>query len=407
MDPGIVPPCLQQLSQVEEMLIARACPVMTVYRKHGGQRGYKGHILNMPQDIQGFLDKLPCEVSQLPILVVRRYGTENTHADFRVRRAKVMQALQWLQQNNQCYKDITIDHAALQNLPEDGVPPELLTIEDDGVALNDDSNDAQCEDTSDSHSFLPVPMKEATEDSAIRYMVNGDDPMNWPDIAGRPINEFRIPGLATLAFPTLFPYGTGDPTYPGRQRDVSLTEGFKHLIRYGERDASNNLHWRFASHPRFPYWALNMKLRHQLLSQAKVYLHHNPGDANLTIEELRAMVGNLSSEHLMKRLQRYASKVQGSNQYWYQRYQELRALLDQKGPPTFFWTVSSADTYWPELHNLMMHPSGAQLTHQMRVQAVINNPHITDWYFSYKLSDYLNVTFNCKFSGFEYTSFSE
>ena len=34
-----------------------------------------------------------------------------------------MQALQWLQQNNQCYKDITIDHAALQNLPEDGVPP--------------------------------------------------------------------------------------------------------------------------------------------------------------------------------------------------------------------------------------------------------------------------------------------
>ena len=102
-------------------------------------------------------------------------------------------------------------------------------------------------------------MKEATEDSTIRYMVNGDDPMNWPDIAGRPINEFRTPGLATQAFPTLFPYGTGDPTYPGRQRDVSLTERFKHLIRYGERDASNYLHWRFASHPRFPYWALNMK----------------------------------------------------------------------------------------------------------------------------------------------------
>ena len=133
-----------------------------------------------------------------------------------------------------------------------------------------------------------------------------------------------------------------------------------------------------------------MKLRHQLLSQAKVYLHHNPGDANLTIKELQAMVGNLSSEHLMKRLQRYASKVQGSNQYWYQRYQELRAILDQKGPPTFFWTVSSADTYWPELHNLMMHPSGAQLTHQMRVQAVINNPHITDWYFSSKLSDWID-----------------
>ena len=98
-----------------------------------------------------------------------------------------------------------------------------------------------------------------------------------------------------------------------------------------------------------------MKLRHQLLSQAKVYLHHNPGDANLTVDELRAMVGNLSSEYLMKRLQRYAANVQGSNQYWFQRHQKIRALLNQKGPPTFFWTVSSADTYWPELHNLMIH----------------------------------------------------
>ena len=85
MDPGVVPPCLRQLSQVEEMLIARARPVMSVYRKHGGQRGYKGQVLNMPQNVQGFLDRLPCEVSQLPVLVVRHHGTENTHADLQIR----------------------------------------------------------------------------------------------------------------------------------------------------------------------------------------------------------------------------------------------------------------------------------------------------------------------------------
>ena len=112
--------------------------------------------------------------------------------------------------------------------------------------------------------------------------------------------------------------------------------------------------------------------------------------ANLTVEELQAMFGNLSSEHLMKQLQRYAAKVQGSNQYRFQRHQELRALLNQKGPPIFFWTVSSADTYWPELHNLVMHPPGTQPTHRMRVQAVINNLHITDWYFSSKLSEWID-----------------
>lgn len=101
------------------------------------------------------------------------------------------------------------------------------------------------------------------------------------------------------------------------------------------------------------------------------------------------MVNTLDSEKLMKRLQRYAAKVQGSNQYWFQRHLELCVLLDQKGPPTFFWTVSSADMYWPELYKLMMRKSVTDTTHSMRRQAVINNPHITDWYFTSKLSDWV------------------
>lgn len=126
MLPGEVPPCLHGLSQVEEMLIARACPIMCVYRKHGGQRGYKGHVLNLPQDIQGFLDKLPCNVQDLPVLLLRRTGEDNTHTDLRVRRDKVLNALQWLQQNNPFYTNITIDHVAVQQLPFDDIPAELI-----------------------------------------------------------------------------------------------------------------------------------------------------------------------------------------------------------------------------------------------------------------------------------------
>ena len=65
---------LQGLSEVEELLIARAFPILSIYRKHGGQRGYRGHILNLPQDIQGFLNSLPANVSDLPILVIRKQG---------------------------------------------------------------------------------------------------------------------------------------------------------------------------------------------------------------------------------------------------------------------------------------------------------------------------------------------
>ena len=100
------------------------------------------------------------------------------------------------------------------------------------------------------------------------------------------------------------------------------------------------------------------------------------------------MVGKMDSEQLMSRLNKFVSKVQGTKQYWYQRSLELKALIQNKGPPTFFWTVSSADTYWPELHSLMQHNSDNP-THPMRIHAVINNPHITDWYFTNRLSDFV------------------
>ena len=49
-DPGDVPPQLPGLTQVEEMLIARACATMRVYRLKGGQRGFEGHVVNVSQD---------------------------------------------------------------------------------------------------------------------------------------------------------------------------------------------------------------------------------------------------------------------------------------------------------------------------------------------------------------------
>ena len=127
MLPGEVPSCLRGLSQVEKTLIARACPIMSVYRKHGGQRGYKGHVLNLPQDIQGFLDHLPCNVQEIPILLLCRNGQDNTHTDLHVRRDRVLSALEWLQSNNPFYSNITIDHMALQRLPHDRVPTELFS----------------------------------------------------------------------------------------------------------------------------------------------------------------------------------------------------------------------------------------------------------------------------------------
>ena len=395
MDPGTVPHQLQNLTEIEEMLIARACTIMCIYRKHGGQHGYKGHVLNLPQDIQGFLRRLPPNVEELPFLMIRRYGADNTHKDCRVRRQKVMQAITWLKENNPYDSDIVIDEEALQRLTDDGVPDNL-------PSLHFEENEEETErqelteqgppqsnangGEQESRSFLPLQQAQQREQEAIRAFINGEDPLDWPSNEGEPINEFHTEGLATMAFPTLFPYGKADPTNKRRRREVTLTEGMKHLIKYAERSSTGQFVWRFASHPRFTYWALNMKQRHQLLSQAHIYLTQNPQDANLTTEELQQMVQQMSTQQLMNRLQRYVAKIQGTRQYWYQRYLELKALIEQKGPPTFFFTFSAADNYWPDLHRLLGEPNNA--TPAIRIKAVLEHPHITDSHFITRLEEF-------------------
>jgi hypothetical protein len=110
MDPGKMPSCLEAMTQIEEMLIARACPIMTVFRKHGGQRG---HILNLSQDIQQFLYKLLPRVTDIPFLRIKRMGSNSTEAYFR-----------WLKSNN---KFFVIDYN-ISLLPTDGIPDDIVTI---------------------------------------------------------------------------------------------------------------------------------------------------------------------------------------------------------------------------------------------------------------------------------------
>ena len=72
MDPGDVPNELQGLTEIEEMLIAKVFTVISVYKLRGGQYGYKGNVINFPQDVKEFTTRLPREPSSLEVLIVRR-----------------------------------------------------------------------------------------------------------------------------------------------------------------------------------------------------------------------------------------------------------------------------------------------------------------------------------------------
>ena len=59
MIPSSVSNELQNLTQIEEMLIARALPIMRIYIKPGGQQDFSGHCINLPQNVTEFATSLP------------------------------------------------------------------------------------------------------------------------------------------------------------------------------------------------------------------------------------------------------------------------------------------------------------------------------------------------------------
>ena len=130
-----------------------------------------------------------------------------------------------------------------------------------------------------------------------------------------------------------------DPPTRARQHGVTLTEAFKHFVKFVERLPKVSTGGGFLHTQGSRY-----ELRHQLLSQANVYLRQHPADANMTLEQLSAMVNSKSAKQMVYRLQCVKSQ-QGTNQYWYQRLQEVLTLVEQKGCPTFFFTVSAAESY--------------------------------------------------------------
>ena len=238
---------------------------------------------------------------------------EGAHRDFRVRRSVVHRALNWLITHNQYYRSnhVHIDVNALEQLPHDGNLSQLtsITVESASTeppATNTPANSppvadtpATSEDPYSAHlppSFVSIATRSMTEQEAVHQSVqerqlspstsSSPATMMWPLLEEYPSMSSSPKGYMyfSCAFPTLFPTGTGD--FSGqRQNQVTIGNYFKHLMM-------NDANVLIAKHPRFRFFALNTDMRWRALQTGRVYIKQHPGDAQLSLDELRDMVGN-------------------------------------------------------------------------------------------------------------------
>ena len=429
MVPSPVPSELQGLTQFEGMLITRAFPVIHVYTKpRGGQRAYKGHVITLPQDVQQLADILPRLPKDLPVIIFTVNGKNNESKDFQVRRYKVEAALHWLVKNNPVYKNVRIEPERIKTLPLDGnlnskvtkidfqLDTEQNISEHDDKLQDSQSKNSHCDspkangpvdidrgpvniecdeviynDETEMSSFLPLHQYTKKEKDIISTFPNVNEQKHSWKIDDNPLNEFNTEFLATMSFPSLFPDSIADPTSNITIRNISesqtesLAMKIKHLIRFGEK-INGTWKYRFAAHPRFGYWAYNILYRKRLLSQGNFFIKQNPGEASLTLDELQTMLTSGTYSEIMSKLMHYAKNISGTNAYWNQVKQELRAIINQVGSPTIFWTLSCADFHWPEFHQLF---STDNLSNEQIRQNVINNPHILDWFFTERTESFV------------------
>ena len=109
--------------------------------------------------------------------------------------------------------------------------------------------------------------------------------MMWPLLEEYPcISEFTTEGYFSCAFPTLSPTGAGNCSGQ-HQNQVTIGNYFKHLMMYMYDDN------HFAKHPRFRFFALNTEMRWRALQTGRVYVKQHPADAQLSLDELRDIVG--------------------------------------------------------------------------------------------------------------------
>ena len=85
MDPGDIPPELQGLTQIEEMLISAVMPMSRYHLPY-----HMGTVVTSLtyRKTSTFTSTLPRSPSQLDVLIVRKQDTHRAHKDFTVRRTK-------------------------------------------------------------------------------------------------------------------------------------------------------------------------------------------------------------------------------------------------------------------------------------------------------------------------------
>ena len=308
----------------------------------------------------------------------------------------VLSALNWLKENNELYKTITIDIDRIDrnlttlevtSIPErttstrtDVEPPmneeDISTDENISEQINEPKNEEPVVNKTSKNAQqekqeeeIDDPLNEhraPTNETCIKAIIpdypvtidqqnisTGQETYSVaPGENKHPVSLMKDKTCEELAFPVLFPKGRYGYT---TERKIKLTPTKYFNARLLHHSG------RFASNPEYLFFAQFIIEQKKVSDSINIALKKVHGQS-VTASQIRSNVQTLQNLICQDQACLFLRKIPGTPPYWQRFMYEVVAMVKQLGIPTWFMTLSCADLRWPELFQIISRMQGKDIT---------------------------------------------
>ena len=405
------------LHQLEERLIALRIPFMQIRElPRGGQYSLKGNVINVPVDIQPTINSLPRPMDEnFTVAIQLKKKLSYKKVDFKenVRPLRVLSALHWLMNNSELYKKsgIVVDDNWFQEVTEsaEDTVREFLEVskehcKDKNYTGNEKQeqektteNDIEASNDYDSGHYSEIDANDHVGN--IDTLVDDADIENKydkvftfaPGEGQHPLSLYQDKDAEYLCFPTIF-CGQTPPSRDERLVPVHYSDIVKWELRSVDRRAAQSVPNIIFKHKK-----LQMK---QISDKVSLAVRRcKKRGQKITAAEARDSsyldkLVNLDEGYYIFR------QLRNSPAYLETRKKDIFAMIRQLSLPTWFMSLSAADTRWTDLLKMLaklndgidyLEKELENLSWQEKTKLVQKDPVTCSRYFDHRVQEFLNT----------------
>ena len=347
-----IPNEISSLSSLEKKLLARIQVCMTVILLPGGQYAEKGLIVDMPRDVESFVEEIT-GIDNMCLVQFEFDSTIGSRGCFLTDPFKVVRGFVWLKANNRLYANTRIADLNLNSCNSDDstICSTDFPVIRDTVSCLEHVTFAPVEYCSNTETGGQSSLRNTNLGSSVSSQAS---PLLIPLNDATPVSIYEMPFGEEKAFPWLFPSGKFGFTYP-RRKSIQPSLYFRYRLNnrhgYWRRDISYMLHAAvsYDKHLLKKDIGICMKMR-------KGFSDTGPG-LPTTAADVRS---RNTDPDILQNLYMFMKNIRGTVAYFRNALYDLLAMFRCLGPPTLFMTLSADDLHWPELGMLLENLSYAE-----------------------------------------------